>query len=142
MLLDDVATYLQTQGLGTVKTTSAQTGTAWLIYKGGTVTGDRADAIFLSEYSDGGPIDQMGATTGVVVAEEVGLQIVARHAAYSTAKQKAEDIFGALHKLGNVTLGSTRYLLMMAKQTPFPIGRDQSNRWMIGFNMRVTKERG
>lgn|SRR5574341_1913696 len=141
-LLEAVATYLASVGEGTVKTSSPQTGTPWLIYKGGAVPGDNADAITLSETPGNAPIDEMGATVGAVVAEEPGLQVIARHLDYSQARAKAESLWGKLHKLGETVLSGTRYLYVRAQQSPFPIGRDSSNRWMVGFNAIVSKERG
>jgi hypothetical protein len=98
--------------------------------------------IVLSEYDGGPPIDEMGPTVGSVIAEEVGLNVSARHADYSQARSKAEAIWTKLHKLANTTLGSTRYLLVMAKGSPAPVGQDGNKRWMVGFNCAVTKERG
>lgn len=138
--LDEIAAYLASNAAGTVKTSSAQTGTAWLIYKGGEVPGDRTDAIILSLFTLGDPILQMGSGLTGVVAETVGLQAMVRHESYASADLKAREVWGILHGVGNTTLTGTRYLWIKAQGSVVPIGRDPQGCWMIGANFEVTKE--
>jgi len=138
--LDELATYLAAHAAGTVKTSSAQASTPWLIYKGGEVPGDRTDAIILSLFGLGEPILQMGTGLTGVVAETVGLQAIARHTSYASADLKAREVWGILHGVGDTTLSGTRYLLIRAQGAVVPIGRDPQGCWMIGANFEVTKE--
>jgi hypothetical protein len=141
MLLDEVASYLEAEGIGVVKTTANDP--AWPIHKGGLYPGSQAhpnDAIGLLEGPGDFPINEMGATVGSVVAETPSLVVHVRSASYATARSKADAAWGRLHKYAG-TLGGVRYLLIEARQSPFPIGRDDAGRWIIGCNYGVTKER-
>jgi hypothetical protein len=51
-------------------------------------------------------------------------------------------VWGKLHRLYSTVLGSTRYLGIEAISSPMPVGKDESERWMISANFTVTKERG
>jgi hypothetical protein len=141
MILDEIADYLASLSLGTVKTNANTTPGApgWWIYKGAVETSNQDNAIFLTEFFGGPPEDIMGSTTGSVECEIVGLQVLCRSLSYETARAKSAALWDELHKFSG-TLGATRYLLIQARSSPFPIGRDQSSRWMIGFNCTVTKE--
>lgn len=142
MMLDAVASYLEAQALGTVKT--AANDPAWPIHKGGLYPGTAAhphDAIGLAEGPGDGPINEMGATVGAVAAEAPSLVVQVRSASYATARSKAEAIWTNLHHYSG-TLSGTRYLLIEARHSPFPTGRDEQDRWIIGCNYDVAKERG
>lgn len=142
-MLDAIGAYLESQGIGTVKT-AGNTPTAWPIYKGGaqathaTIPG----IVYISEGPGSAPTDTMGATPGSVVAENPSLVLQCRHADYSVARAKAESAWTVLHKKGNATLSGVRYLLIRARQSPFPTGRDEWGRWVIGCNYDIAKERG
>jgi hypothetical protein len=128
-MLAEVGAYLETQGLGTLKT-SSNNPSSWPI----------CDP----------PIDTMGSTVGAVVAEQASLVVQVRSEQYDSAEAKARAIWNKLHKLGNTSLSGTRYLLIMARHAPFPIGgfgdraqggRDAEGRWILNFNCSVTKEK-
>lgn len=138
MMLDEVGAYLAAQGVGTVKTTSNDP--AWPIYLGGMFPGDRDDAITLAEGPGEPPLDEMGSTVGAVAAEAPSLVVQVRSASYQTARSKAEAAWTKLHKYSG-TLSGVRYLLIEARQSPFPVGRDEDGRWIIGCNYSVAKER-
>lgn len=139
-MLDEVAAYLEAQGIGTVKT-SSNNPTSWPIYKGGVFPANVDEAMTVAAGPSDPPTDVMGSTVGAVVAENDALVIQARSFDYTSAETKAQAAWDVLHKLGNVTLNGTRYLLVMARQLPFPIGRDDKQRWLIGFNCDVAKEK-
>lgn len=138
MMLDEIGGYLQTQGLGTIKTPS--NNPTWPIYLGGVFPGTQDDAIALIEGPGDPPLDQMGATVGSVVAEAPSLVVQVRSSSYAVARTKAEAIWSKLHKYVG-TLGSTRYLWIAARQSPFPVGRDDRDCWILGCNYDVMKER-
>lgn len=140
-MLDDVAAYLEAQSVGTVKTESNNPA-AWPIYMGGAVPGSLDEVLYLAETAGAPPIDEMGSTVGAVVAEVPGLLVQARAKEYPVARARARLAWSKLHKLGNTTLGATRYLLILARQAPAPTGRDDAMRWVVGCNFEVTKEIG
>lgn len=140
-LLDDVATRLAADGMGTVKTSSNDPA-SWPIYKGAGTAGNRAEMILLVAGPGEGVIEEMTATVGAAVAEIPTLVVSVRNADPSAAIVKAEAIWRKLHNLAEVTLGSTRYLRIEARQKPFAIGRDESNRHIVTCNYVVTKEIG
>ena len=138
MMLDEVGAYLAAQGVGTVKTSANDP--AWPIYLGGIFPGTRDDAIALAEGGGERPVNEMGPTVGAVAAESPELVAQVRSASYSSARSKAEAIWTKLHKYSG-TMSGTRYLLIEAWQSPYPVGRDDAGRWIIGCSYRVTKER-
>jgi len=139
--LDQLAAFIAAQGGGTVKTGAAQTATPWLIYTGVMPPGDREDAISLTMYSGGAPLEVMGSGATGVVAEQPRIQIVARHSSYATALAKAETLWTILHNHSG-TLSGVRYLRIECQTQPYPIGRDTENRFLMGFSIVAWKERG
>lgn len=123
MLLDDVAAYLQTQGIGTIGTD---------IFKG--AMPDQPDnCICLYEYA-GSPPDLHWN------GEYPGLQVMARNTSYAAGRTKIETIRTKLHGLTEQTLGTTRYLLIKANQSPESLGRDENNRQEFVINFTIIKE--
>lgn len=139
-MLDEIGAYLAAQGLGTVKT-SSNNPTTWPIYKGGIFPANVDDVITVAAGPSDPPIDAMGSAVGAIVAEEDALVVQVRSENYATAEAKAQAAWNVLHKYGNDSLSGTRYLYIEARQVPFPIGRDDNGRWIIGFNCSVTKEK-
>jgi hypothetical protein len=140
MLLDEVGAYLEAQAVGTVKT--AANDPAWPIHKGGLYPGTIAhpdDAIGLLEGPGFRPLRQMDATVGAAVAEVPLLVLNLRSASYASGRAKAEAVWRKLHNYSG-TLSGVRYLLIEARQQPFPVGRDDKDRWIFGCNFDVTKE--
>jgi hypothetical protein len=139
--LDLLADYLAAQGAGTVKTSVAQPNTPWLIYKGTTPPGDRSDIITLTMYPGTPPLEVMGSGTAGVIAEEPRVQVTARNLDYAVAMAKAETLWTILHNYSG-TLSGVRILRISCASQPYPIGRDDETRFMMGFSMSVSKERG
>jgi hypothetical protein len=139
-MLDEVGAYLEAQGIGTVKT-SSNNPTTWPIYKGGVFPANIDEVVSIGDGPSDPPTDVMGSTVGEIVAENDALVVQARSMDYTVAEAKAQAAWDVLHKLGNTSLSGTRYLLIMARQLPFAIGRDDKQRWLLGFNCDVTKEK-
>jgi hypothetical protein len=138
VILDEVGALLEAGGHGVVKT--AGNDPAWPIHKGALYDGTAAhpdDAIALIVGPGSAPITEMG---GVVAAEVPSLVVQVRSRSYSTAHSKAAAIWTALH-MQHGNLSGTTYYLMEARQSPMPLGRDENSRWLVGFNVDVTKER-
>lgn len=128
MLLDDIADYLQAQGIGTV---------GGDIHKG--FLPDQPDnLVAVFEYA-GSPMELTMCDSPVV--ERPGLQVRVRNRTYPAAKAKIEAVVDALHGLAETVLGATRYLLIRANQSPASMGRDASNRSELVVNFTVIKER-
>ena len=127
MMLADVATALQTAGVGTKGTD---------IFQGEKpATPDNLVALF--EYGGSPPPLTFTGTK----LEEPGLNVWIRNKVYPAGREKAQAVFDALH--GNRIAATTgRILLMKANQSPEGMGKDESGRheWVINFT--VIKEVG
>lgn len=125
MLLDDIATYLEANSIGTVGTD---------LFKGDMPeTPDNCVALF--EYAGEPP----EVATDI---EYPGLQVRVRNTSYSAARVKIDAVYALLHTLANTTLSGTKYLSIFAVQSsPVPLGRDSSNRVDLAQNYKVTKVR-
>jgi hypothetical protein len=129
MLLDDVAAYLQSKGVGTVNTD---------LFKG--YLPDQPDnLVALFEYA-GDPTElTMGDDDPTL--ECPGLQVRVCNKSYPTGRAKIGAVVDALHGLAESVLGGKRYLLIRANQSPESIGQDANrrNEWVVNFS--VLKER-
>jgi len=134
-LLDDLGTYLQAQGVGTLQSD---------LFLGGlpmdTALAPVHDAVMAIIESAGMPPfhvhNQQAASF-----ERPTAQIVTRGEpyGYATARIRAQAAFDALDGLANVTLGSTYYLSIQALQSPFFLHIDQAGRPVIVFNVLIQK---
>ena len=123
-LLDDIASYLQTSGVGTVGTN---------IVKGFFPNApDSLVAVF--EYS-GLPPDK---TANI---ESPQLQVRVRGTDYNTAKKKIIDCQTALHTLWEQTINGNRYLYISANGSPAYMRKDANNRHEFVQNYTVIRER-
>lgn len=128
MLLDDIATYLAGKNLGTVGTD---------IFKG--FYPDQPDnCISLFEYA-GSPTELT--MCGSPTLERPGLQVRVRDKDYSAGRARIGRVVDYLHGLAGTTLGSTRYLLIRANQSPESMGTDANNRSEFVVNFSIIKER-
>ncbi|MFO7253131.1 MAG: minor capsid protein [Actinomycetes bacterium] len=126
MLLDDIASYLASQGI---------TG----VYKG-YMPDQPDDLVALFEYA-GSPTElTMG--EGDPVVERPGLQVRVRNRSYPAGRAKIGEVVDALHGLAGATINGTRYLLVRALQSPASLGLDAKNRSEFVVNFEVVKERG
>jgi hypothetical protein len=138
MLLDDLGTYLQAQGIGTVGTT---------LFKGGIPQDAPAvsvqDALVALIETPGLPPMHVHSVPGPDV-EQPTVQVVSRGTpyAYAVARTKAEAAFVTLDSVHNQMLGSTFYLWILALQSPFLSHVDDLNRPHIVFNVRCAKAVG
>lgn len=133
MLLDDLALYLQAQGLGAASTSTGER----TIFRG--MLPDQPDAaIGLLEYGGMAPVRAM---FPAVVQEQPRVQVLVRQPTYDGARAKAEAIFTALDGVGNTTLTSTgpRYGWIAALQSPFLLTRDANARVVLALNLQVRK---
>jgi len=123
-MLNDIGTYLQAQGVGTVETD---------IFLG--LMPDQPDnCIALFEYA-GSPPDLHWN------GEYPGLQVRVRNKSYAAARTKIGEVINKLHGLHEQTLSGTRYLLIKARGSPEVLKRDNNNRVVLFVNFDIIKER-
>lgn len=132
MLLDEVGTYLQTEGIGTLGTD---------LFKG--LLPDIPDAcVALIETGGQASEHVLSSAVGAPAWEAPSFQVTCRAGRrdYSAARIKANDVFKLLDGLANITLSSVRYLSISAIQAPFAMPRDEQERPLLIFNCAVKKD--
>lgn len=129
MLIDELATYLQSKGLGTIGTD---------IFEGRLM--DTPDAqIALIDYA-GRPSELTHDIAGIAY-ERPRVQVLARSSPddYAGARTKANGAYKVL-EFANQTLSGVRYLQVTALHPPFLLDRDHQERCVFAFNIDVLKE--
>lgn len=129
-LLDDLANYLASQGLGT----------AGVDLFAGTFP-DRPDALAaVFEYTGPAALRAMSSQLATPMLTFPRVQVRTRATTYAGARAKAVDIQQKLDWLGPTTLSGTRYELIRALQSePFPLRSDENGRQEFAVNFEVTK---
>jgi hypothetical protein len=130
MLLDEIGTYLQAQGVGTVGTDLFQ----------GLMPDDVDAVVSIYETPGASPIYVHDDVTGIKL-EQPRLAVWARGVRedYAAPRQKAEDVVTALAAVRNQTLSGTRYLRVRVTQPPFLLRRDDNDRVVIAANFEAVK---
>ncbi len=124
MMLNEIGTYLQSQGIGTL-------GANLFL---GLMPDQPDNCIALFEYA-GSPPDLHWN------GEYPGLQVRVRNKSYAMARAKIEQIRDLLHGLHDKKLSGTRYLLIKARGNPEILKRDANNRVELFVNFEIIKER-
>ena len=124
MFLADIATYLQTGGVGTLAST--------LFY--GSMPDTPDELVCVYEYAGSPPEFNLDGLTWV----NPGLQVVARSKSYTTARNKIETVFGILASVHNLSYNGNQYLRIEANQSPFSIGPDPVGRHRLAINFSVS----
>lgn len=140
-LLDDVATYLDTQSSSFTLMKGAAGNLAKMALLDRTPAPDTMTSIY--ETGGAGPQWAFGSTAPII--ETASLQVISRSTAYAIAHSRA---FTAYRILGGVrnqrlpTTGSTNclYFDIQPDQPPFSIGPDQQGRHLVSVNFTVHKE--
>lgn len=128
MLLDELGTFLQTQGVGTLATD---------LFTG--LLPDAPDAaVAIMEYGGASPVHTLGA--GNAKFERPRVQVIVRALTYTAARTKIESVYKLLEALVNTTLSSVKYLRVEAVQNPFFLERDANNRVKLACNFQIHKE--
>ena len=126
-MIEDIATYLQTAGIGTIGTN---------LFKGQIPTEpDNCVAVF--EYAGSPP----AVTHDKKTLDSPGLQIRVRNADYAAGMTAIQGIIDVLSPLSNVSIGSGYYLSILANQSPVPLGLDEKDRHEFSMNFLVLKRR-
>lgn len=127
MLLDEIASYLASQGVGTEGVD---------LFKS-LMPDEPSNCVALYDYGGSPPAMTLGA--GAAQWEEPRIQVVARATTYSAARTKIGDVFTVLHSLLNTTLSGTLYISIEAVQSPFLLDRDESGRVRCACNFHIRK---
>jgi hypothetical protein len=132
MLLEDVATFLQSSGCGTVGTT------IWRAQ----MPDDCNAGISIHEYP-GAEADYTLLVAGVYI-ERPRFQLYCRHTVRATGRSLIETAYLALATVVNQTLTSTKYLRIEPLQQPgnFDPPQDVQGRWEWFCNFQAEKEVG
>lgn len=112
MILDDFASILQTNGIGTVGTD---------IFKG--LLPDQPDAAVAVFMYSGQP-PELSAPV-----DRPAFQVRVRDVDFLTGFNKTTAIQKALHGICESDIGGTHFLLIAANGSPMGIGRDANDRW-------------
>lgn len=122
LLITDIADHLATSGVGTV-------GTDIFI---GQQPPRSNDCITLYEKNGNEP-------SGYVPLKKPTIQVIVRNASYATGRAKAETVFDALHRQGNLTLGDNHAYFILATSDVGYIGRDENRRheWSLNFRLET-----
>lgn len=126
MMLDDIAAYLQTKGLGTVGTD---------IFKGKRPSSPDA---CLALYQYAGEVPELISGT---TYEYPGLQVWSRATNQVDALTKLDAVIDELHGLSEYSTTYARYLLVQARQSPATMGEDENGRIEYVVNFRVSMTR-
>jgi hypothetical protein len=131
MLLTEVATYLQAEGV-------AQMGQTLF-------TGMRPETpdecLTIHEYSGQGPEYQNdGSHAGGPARERPQLQVMGRGKDYESVRAMVQAAWVALARVTNRMLSGVWYQEIRPSSSPALIGRDSNDRVLIGFNASVVKE--
>lgn len=126
MVAEEVATFLQEQGYGTL-------GTNIFL----TFPNLPDDAISVSEYPGEPPVHVRGRKEPSM--ERPRVQVLVRSKSYRTARARAERIFRLLNGYSGPVSG-VGYALISAVQSPFFLSQDEGGRYRIVANYSVLKE--
>lgn len=85
------------------------------------------------------PVHAFSATAGAAVEERPSVQIIRRSPVLQRALVEMNVIWKLLDGAGDRSINGTRYLWIEAQQSPFPLGRDESNRSLVACNFSVAK---
>ena len=130
MLLDDIADYLSTQGVGTVATD---------LFK--SIMPDAPDdCIALFESGGHDPLHTMGAQAGQAVLERPTLQVLCRSSRYDSARALALQVDQVLNGARDLTINGISYQWIVARHPPIQLGRDANNRHEISCNYDIARE--
>lgn len=128
--LDAIATYLQTNGHGTIGTT------LWKNYMPDGPLGDTDSVVAVTEYLSNTPIDTMGAHAPYI--ELPRIQVIVRRVDYSSARTEADSIYNLLVMVLDQDLSGNRYTITPL-DTPAMTGRDDARRVLVTCNYAVRR---
>ena len=135
MMLDDVFTYLIGQS---TRLNAANLTKSFMPENPGTIT---------TLFESGGlwPLHFFSTGSQTREYERPGLMVHSRSTDYQAARANIEAVFTILDGLNDTglpTSSGTHYVGIDATQSPFEIGRDSNDRFLLGVNFNITKTTG
>jgi hypothetical protein len=139
MVADDLSDYLTSQGHG-ANTTDTGTAPISIFSNFSPTTPDQVVMV----YETGGlsTVHAMASGPGQAVQERPAVQIRCRAQTQTSARTLADDVFNSLDGFRTRTINGTRYNYMEAIQSPFILDRDDEEREVFAFNVRIMKDLG
>jgi len=131
MFLDEIAAYLEAQGVGTVSSN---------IIKGSRGVIPTGDGPYLSLTETGGSAPGRIHNVRTAHPQRPTAQICVRAKRYDVARAMADAAYVALDGTFNTTLSGVFYQKITARQEPQDIGLDVKERPMVVFNIEVEKQ--
>ena len=135
--LDDIADYLTSQGHGANSTT---TGTSPVNIFRNVIPFSPDTAIALFETGGLASVHAMASGPGQAVAARPSVQIRIRARSQDAARTLTDSVFNDMDGFRERTINGTRYSWMQSIQMPFLLDRDDEDREVFAFNMRVIKD--
>lgn len=128
-LLDDIADHLDTNGVATLNTD---------LFKGALLD-SQPDAVTVVFESPGPPNDDtMGDASPAIRHATLQVRGRAEPWDYEAARQRVEDAHDVLVLIANEAINGTTYQRVSHANGPFPIRRDESDRWEFVANFDVS----
>lgn len=129
-LLDDVMTYLEGEGVATEGTDLFATA----------MLETHPDETTVVYETSGQPDEDTMSGDGSPAIRHASIQIRTRAGTwdYEAARTRCVDALNALVKIVNEDVNGTTYLRAKKANGPFPLGRDESDRWEIVANLDVS----
>ena len=127
MVLDEIASYLQAAGVGTV-------GTDIFV---GRMPDTPGACLGLHEYAGAAP--SFAHDGEQPLFESPRVQVRVRGATYTTGRQMIEAAYNALNRVKNQNVGGVRYMRIAPLQQPFYLQRDGNERPEFVFNVEAKK---
>lgn len=127
--LIDIATYLDSQ------LASLTLGTNLFV---GRMPDTPDTCVAIYEYGGASPEEVMGGASSPAL-ENPRIQVATRDAAYANAETLARSIWSALSGVLDEVIVSTRYNIVSAIQSPFPLERDTHDRVVFVQNFDVVR---
>ena len=136
MILDEVGSYLEAQGL-----VGGATGWPW--FQALTPATPDQCVVLFEAGGEGRPVS----TSDLLGLEQPRFQIKVRGkalkddpAAYGTARAKLQAILDVLHGLTGATFSSASYPYIFAQGNALPLGQDENGRPEVVHNFRCARE--
>jgi hypothetical protein len=130
MILDEVATYLDTQLV---------TLTAGTNLFAGTLPETPIECVALFENLSMPPVETHGDGTRPVI-EKPRLQVIVRSTNYSSGRVLIDSVWEQLQVVSNDTLSGVRYFRIASSDSPTLLNRDANQRPLFSCNFDVWKE--
>jgi hypothetical protein len=132
MVTDDLVQLIVDDGLGTFATD---------LFVGGFPVSAPDLCVAVTEYGGPAGVDFFGEVTPTLERPRVQVRVRGEAYDYDGPRTRLELIYQALGARSAFTVNGVRYLDLSPIQTPFPMGKDESNRWMFAVNFEALKER-